>query len=83
MPELQQITTMFKCANCLIEYPREMAIVVEDLDGDNLIVIEICPMCADYRKGCHEREERQTVVVTRQMALDAQCPEMEGYEILW
>lgn len=67
----------------MIECPREMAVAVEELDGDNLIVLEVCPMCADYRKDCHEREERQTVIITREMARDAQCPEIEGREILW
>ena len=74
---------MFKCATCDNECPREMMVAVEELDGDNLIVLEICPMCAALERGDFQEDEgRQTVIVTREMARDAQCPEMEGHEIL-
>ena len=75
---------MFKCANCLIECPREIMRTVEELDGDNLILLEICPQCVEYRGlELEEKHRPQTMIVTREMAMDGGCPEMEGREILW
>jgi len=74
---------MFKCATCDNERPRELMVAVEELDGDNLIVLEICPQCSAYREDLHKEDQRQTVMVTREMARDAGCREMEGREILW
>ena len=54
------------------------------MDGDNLILLEICPQCVEYRGlELEEKHRPQTMIVTREMAMDGGCPEMEGREILW
>jgi len=63
-----------KCKNCNIEIPEDSAVKV----GEDYF----CQECIIYLTDFQE-PERQDVQVTREMAMDAGDPSMEGAWIKW
>lgn len=74
-----------KCATCNNEVasPEMMTKATQLDEHQNLVETQICPMCAEYYNDVMAENQRERVTVTRSMAMDAGCPEMEGMEIDW
>jgi hypothetical protein len=67
-------TSCSVCVNCMRKITPEM----ESPEKDT------CAECLIYREGVQQQDsENRRQIITREMAMDAGSPEMEGMEVQW